>query len=313
MQLKLVKPTPAALATLGMGLLLFAGTPASAVELFTTQQGSTVKSPACVPTGAAKTFDLWVAPESSATPTSPCNGIADDPPGSDALCMLDYFLSASGDIEINNYDDGGLDIVANQQPDLLRFNGGDPINGWVARTQLGSITVQGTGPSGTVDVLGEQTVNTALQGEAVASATLIASGSGVDQDDDGFCDGVDENSVPQDPCPITFNAENPAAGELFFDMNDDTVPDECQCGDANGSGAYEADDLFQMFNCQISDPEALSEPCATTILKGDTQNSGQFEAADLFNIFQFQVDPTGSYVLTCSVRPSGTDPTAPAP
>jgi len=96
-------------------------------------------------------------------------------------------------------------------------------------------------------------------------------------------------------------------------VNDDTVPDECQCGDANGSGAYEADDLFQMFNCQISDPEALSEPCATTILKGDTQNSGQFEAADLFNIFQFQVDPTGSYVLTCSVRPSGTDPTAPAP
>lgn len=307
MQLKFVLPM------LGIGSCLLLPAPASAVELFTTQAGSTVKSPACVPTSGSKTFDLWVDPESNGAPTNPCNGTADVPAGSDALCMSDYFLSAVGDISIDNYDDGGLDVVFNRQADSLRFNFGDPINGWIVRTKVGSLTVSGTGPSGSVDVMGEQTVNTALQGVAVPQSTLISSGGAVDQDDDGFCDAADENSILQDPCPLTFNAENPAAGQNFFDINGDTVPDECQCGDPNGSGAYEADDLFRMFNCQISDPEALSEPCATTILKGDTQNSGKFEAADLFNIFNFTVDPTGSWALTCAVRPSGTDPSAPAP
>lgn len=307
MQLHLVLPM------LGVGSCLLTLAPASAVEIFTSQSGSAVKSPACVPTGGSKTFDLWVDPESNGTPAKPCNGTADDPPGSDALCMSDYFLSASGDLTIDNYDDGGLDVVFNRLPASLRFNFGDPIDGWVARTQVGSITVSGTGPSGNVDVMGEQTVNTALQGDAVQQITLIGSGAAVDQDDDGFCDAPDENSIPQDPCPITFNAENPAPGQAFFDINQDGVPDECQCGDANGTGAYESADLLATFNCLSSDPTAQFEPCATTIIQGDTNNTGNFESADLLSTFRFLTDATGSWELTCAARPSGTDPNAPAP
>jgi hypothetical protein len=129
---------------------------------------------------------------------------------------------------------------------------------------------------------------------------------GGDADSDKLCQD-------EDPClifPNTLPAAIPfVLGTPNGDLNADGIPNECQCGDPNGSGGYEADDLFQVFECQTTDPEALQPLCAGRIIKGDANNSGRWEADDLFRIFGAQTGTTfQGFELTCSVRPEGTPP-----
>ena len=64
-----------------------------------------------------------------------------------------------------------------------------------------------------------------------------------DLDCDGTIDGVDL-------CPEIIE-DNP-----FLDRNGDGIGNECQCGDPNASGALEAADLFDIFNC-LAAPEPV--------------------------------------------------------
>lgn len=103
------------------------------------------------------------------------------------------------------------------------------------------------------------------------------------------------------------NGEEVLAGD---DNNGNGIVRGCECGDANNTGAHEAADLFLIFNCQLSDSQGETEPCATTIHNGDGQNSGAFEAADLFVTFNSQVDPSSAAALgsTCAARPNPVTP-----
>ena len=101
------------------------------------------------------------------------------------------------------------------------------------------------------------------------------------------------------------------------DSNANGIVRACECGDPNGSGAHEAADLFDIFNCQTGggglpgpDPTAQNEPCKTRIHQGDGQNSGAFESADLFVTFNSQLDPDGPAALgsSCPARPNPITP-----
>jgi hypothetical protein len=119
-------------------------------------------------------------------------------------------------------------------------------------------------------------------------------GAGGNADADSFCD-------LDDPCPAFPNGFDSA------DADGNGIPNDCQCGDANFSGNVEADDLFDTFNCQLSDSEALRFPCAQIIFKGDSNfaDSGRaaYEAADLFNVFQATGDVSRRAEMTCPARP----------
>ena len=120
--------------------------------------------------------------------------------------------------------------------------------------------------------------------------------AGGNADADGLCDDVD-------PCPAFPN------GLTFSDKDANGVPDECQCGDPNGSGSGESDDLFDLFGCLWSDPTAQSFPCSQIIFRGDTNlaQSGRavFESADLFNMFGGLTDPDRRVTYSCLARPDG--------
>lgn len=126
---------------------------------------------------------------------------------------------------------------------------------------------------------------------------------GGDADTDKLCQD-------EDPC-LSFGNTLPANDGIAGangDRNGDGIPNECQCGDPNGTGAYEADDLFEAFNCSVDDPENQQPLCAGKILKGDANNTGKWEADDLFQIFGATNGTIDSWTLTCAVRPEGTQP-----
>lgn len=127
-------------------------------------------------------------------------------------------------------------------------------------------------------------------------------------------DGPELNVIPKtnlSGCQ-RINGDEVLAGD---DTNANGIVRACECGDPNETGAFEADDLFAIFNCQTGggglpapDPTAQNEPCKTRIHQGDGQNSGAFEADDLFTTFLSQGDPVGPRVYgpegsTCAARP----------
>ena len=121
------------------------------------------------------------------------------------------------------------------------------------------------------------------------------SARGGNADADAFCDD-------EDPCPVFPNPSDSS------DVDGNGIPDDCQCGDPNFTGTVEADDLFKIFNCQLSDAEAARFPCSQIIFKGDTNLTPgippAYEGADLFNTFQAQSDIARRADLTCPARPT---------
>ena len=124
----------------------------------------------------------------------------------------------------------------------------------------------------------------------VASSLLGVRGFAADADGDGIEDSCD-------PCPSYANSD-------LYDRNGDGVPNTCQCGDPNGSGAYEAADLFEAFWC-LGDEDPDGD-CNHSLFNGDANNSGRWEADDLFLIFQAILDLRTVPSLRCSARPEGT-------
>ena len=127
-----------------------------------------------------------------------------------------------------------------------------------------------------------------------------------------------KNDGVEEPLPLQINPNptpdpNPDPGDLTslpidtcfdgVDTNGNGLDDDCECGDPNGSGGHESDDLFKAFDCLRTDPEALGTTCSSRVRNGDTNNSGQWDSADLFSIFNAIGNPDRALSLTCPARP----------
>ena len=112
-----------------------------------------------------------------------------------------------------------------------------------------------------------------------------------DTDADLLCDD-------EDPCPIFAN------GLPIVDSNGDGIPNECQCGDANGDGELQFADAFQIAICAGPGGNCTADPSLA-----DTDNNGQLQNGDAF-LLASTVNPGGppAYLLTCARRPSGAPP-----
>ncbi|HJS72839.1 MAG TPA: hypothetical protein VJ921_01035 [Vicinamibacteria bacterium] len=117
-----------------------------------------------------------------------------------------------------------------------------------------------------------------------------------DADGDGICDAVD-------PC-LSYPNRLP-----LVDTNKDGLPDECQCGDANGSGSFEAADVRIASDCALTDPAAARiSSCVLGIALGDANGSGRFEKEDSSLISGVLSGKTPAHSLRCALRPEGTPP-----
>jgi len=117
-----------------------------------------------------------------------------------------------------------------------------------------------------------------------------------DTDGDGICDLVD-------PC-LYYPNRLP-----LVDTNKDGLPDECQCGDGDGSGAYDGTDVRIASDCAANDPAATRiKSCVLGIARGDADGSGRFEWGDSLLIEDVLRGKTPAHSLRCAVRPEGTAP-----
>jgi hypothetical protein len=117
-----------------------------------------------------------------------------------------------------------------------------------------------------------------------------------DSDGDGLCDDAD-------PCLLYPNRLP------LVDTDKDGIPDECQCGDADGSGAYGSKDVAITSECAANDPAAARIPsCIAAIVRGDANASGRFERDDSTLIQDVLGGRTPAYSLRCALRPEGTAP-----
>src|SRR5262245_12219476 len=135
-------------------------------------------------------------------PQTPClNG------GGAEVCGWDIYLAGSGGMVLQSFTPApGVDEVGAINGNILRVNGGDPINGETGSHPIGSLTVAATA-AGSVTVSGNLYVTAALAAAPVTTGTTLAVGvaGGADQDGDGV---LDQN----DNCPTIANA-NQADGD----------------------------------------------------------------------------------------------------
>ena len=292
-------------------LITMLAAPAGAIDLYVSPDDDGTKGLACLrPDGSPEQLNLWIDNGSQATePASAvCDGTGGTTPGEE-WCMADYHLTADPNVTIESLTpDPQTDMVLNQQADFARFNFGDPINGVAGASRVGSLTASATG-DGNINVVGEQWVDTTLTAlDASQVDPLVTAGGANDADGDGFCNVGLSGTVIEDPCPEFLNSVD----GINQDANDDGVPNECQCGDANGTGAYESDDLLIVFTCLQEDQEATGS-CSQTIINADTNNTGAFESDDLLSIFGALNTSIPGYDLTCPARPTAGDPTVVVP
>jgi len=94
----------------------------------------------------------------------------------------------------------------------------------------------------------------------------------------------DCDNIPDwlDRCPLVVQTD-----PTQKDTNRDGIPDECQCGDPNGSGRLEAEDLLMTYQCLRNDP-AGEGVCRGFLARGDANGTGRFESDDLHLIYRAQ-------------------------
>jgi hypothetical protein len=127
-------------------------------------------------------------------------------------------------------------------------------------------------------------------------ARRTVEGCKLDSDGDGLCDEVD-------PC-LSYPNRLP-----LVDTSGDGVPDECQCGDADGSGRLDATDVKITADCALSDPAAARlKSCVLGIAQGEANGTGQFEKEDSTSIQSVVLGKIPAYSLRCALRPEGTAP-----
>ena len=243
----------------------------------------------------------------AADPNSACSGA-----GLDEYCGWDLHIAATGGVSLGAFlpepkicaggsNDGLLcqsdagcpggscpDIVFNRTAAELRANGGDPLLGRVGTHRIGTLTLQPGG--GSVDVVGNLYVSSALQTQAIPSTPLALGdlcGANGDTDGDTLCDNLD-------PCKHFANTL-PLVISNFVG-----IPDECFCGDFDNNHTLTGGDSqainqcagFVRFDCDLT----RDDVDGNGVLTGN-------DAARVNRVAGF-LDP--AYLLTCSRRPEAT-------
>ncbi len=144
----------------------------------------------------------------------------------DEICGWDIYVGASAPTMVlqSFTPNPGSDIVANISGNVLRANGGDPINGEIGIHRLGTLVVSTSAAGPTLTVSGNLSVTAKLASTNVATGNILAQGvSGGDSDGDGVVDGSDN-------CPTVPNGLNeagvPNVGNQV-DGDGDGVGDAC--------------------------------------------------------------------------------------
>lgn len=132
-------------------------------------------------------------------------------------------------------------------------------------------------------------MKSATAGLVALVALLSFTAYAADFDGDGLADS-------EDPCPTHANPTP-------TDTSGDGIPDDCQCGDADGNGELEALDGYEITMCVLD-----SSACTLDVSIADADNNGVLEMADYGMIAQVIDGERPSYELTCLRRPEGTAP-----
>jgi len=179
-----------------------------------TNAGTPGAPPVNIPIGgAAVALNVFYQTGSTAsTPAVVClSGTGDE------VCGWDVYLATTGGVILQSFtpDTGpGSDVVAAISGNVLRANGGNPINGELGTHRIGQLTVTASS-AGTVTVSGNLYVTASLAAATVTPGASLATTSAGDADGDGVPDATDN-------CPTVPNPGSPQA-----DADGDGVGDAC--------------------------------------------------------------------------------------
>jgi len=246
----------------------------------------------CIPIDAAPTgVNLFISHGQLDTMPveAKCDGTGGEVEGEE-VCMYDLVLETGPDVYIESFvPEPGSEISASVEANRVRIIGGDPVLGQLGATRIGTLNLSADGP-GELSLTEGRFLDTRLEVQAIPASYGLAYAE-YDGDGDRICDGIDV-------CPDTYNRRP------VLDSNGDGVPNDCQCGDPNGSGAHESEDLFLVYRCLGNDP-TLVEECSQMAIQGDANGSSSFESDDLFQIFRVLTNEQHPAELTCPARMDG--------
>jgi hypothetical protein len=176
-----------------------------------------------------------------------------------------HFLFATGGLLLSFDSSGSLGGVSFDDEDVLEYDPGSGI--WAL-----SVDTQASEPGwagADLDAL-----------HALRSCV----GLGGDSDGDQLCDA-------EDPCPSYPNVS-------LVDSNGDGIPNECQCGDANGDGIISSTDLVPMNLCASN-----SSLCDQSLV--DANGDGITSSTDIVPT-NLVANGAPAYTLRCARRLEGT-------
>ena len=216
-----------ALSVLVCGVLLAPGVVRAAVTVF--QDPNNTGNPAAAQAqvvigGPPVALNLWYQTGTNASaPSTAClSGTNDE------VCGWDVYVAGTGGVVLGAFTPdttAGSDVVGAVTGNVLRANGGNPINGELGVHRIGTLLVSATA-AGQVNVTGNLYVTAALAAAAVTpSVTPIAVTVAGSSDPDG--DGVLD---PADNCPTVANGPAQAAVANVGNQTDtdgDGVGDAC--------------------------------------------------------------------------------------
>jgi hypothetical protein len=180
-----------------------------------TNAGTAGAPPMNIPIGGlGVTLNLFYSTGSNpSTPAQVClSGAGDE------VCGWDVYVGTTGGVVLQRFvaDTGaGSDIVAAISGNVLRANGGNPINGELGAHRIGALTVAASS-AGTVTVNGNLYVTAALAAATVPTGAALGS-TATDTDGDGIPDATDN-------CPTVANPDQADAdGDGVGDLCDNCV------------------------------------------------------------------------------------------